>query len=211
MTQAIPKPIKLTFEEYLKYNDGWDTHYEWVDGELLPMTQGSWTHRAVVKFICDYFNSHFKTKRPDLEASRSDLNIWLLGKNNTKRFRKPDNLIFLKALANIDEAGTAAIPLEVEPPPLVIEVVSIYPSEKDENYQRDYIKKRYEYQRRGISEYWLVDLKFQKIVLLVLDKNGVYQQKDIQGKESIDSIFLENLGLSLTAWQVLNQQEEGSE
>ena len=36
MTQAIAKP-KLTYQEYLTYNDGTDTRYELVDGELVAM------------------------------------------------------------------------------------------------------------------------------------------------------------------------------
>ena len=31
-------PVKLSFEEYLVYDDGTDVRYELVDGELVPMT-----------------------------------------------------------------------------------------------------------------------------------------------------------------------------
>lgn len=38
MTQAAaPKPKIFTFEEYLAYDDGTDTRYELVDGELVEM------------------------------------------------------------------------------------------------------------------------------------------------------------------------------
>ena len=38
MTQAaIPKTKLLTLEEYLVYDDGTDTRYELVDGELVEM------------------------------------------------------------------------------------------------------------------------------------------------------------------------------
>lgn len=29
---------KVSFDEYLTYNDGTDTRYELVDGELIPIT-----------------------------------------------------------------------------------------------------------------------------------------------------------------------------
>ncbi|WP_442941420.1 hypothetical protein [Nostoc sp.] len=32
---------KVTFAEYLNYNDGTDTQYELVDGELIPMSLGT--------------------------------------------------------------------------------------------------------------------------------------------------------------------------
>ncbi|MEH1857333.1 MAG: Uma2 family endonuclease [Nostoc sp.] len=41
---------KLTFEEYLKYDDGTDIRYELVNGELIPMSLGSGQHGAVTDF-----------------------------------------------------------------------------------------------------------------------------------------------------------------
>jgi Uma2 family endonuclease len=32
---------RLSFEDYLKYDDGTDTRYELVNGELIPMSLGS--------------------------------------------------------------------------------------------------------------------------------------------------------------------------
>ncbi|MEH2468038.1 hypothetical protein [Nostoc sp.] len=43
--------LKLTFEEYLKYDDGTDTRYELVNAELIPMSLGSGQHGAVTEFI----------------------------------------------------------------------------------------------------------------------------------------------------------------
>ncbi|MEH1767739.1 Uma2 family endonuclease [Nostoc sp.] len=48
MTTTTPK---LTFEEYLKYDDGTDTRYELVNGELIPMSLGSGQHGAVTDAI----------------------------------------------------------------------------------------------------------------------------------------------------------------
>ncbi|GAX44784.1 hypothetical protein NIES4075_58030 [Tolypothrix sp. NIES-4075] len=41
-TPAVTK--RLTLEEYLAYDDGTDTRYELVDGELIPMSMGSGQH-----------------------------------------------------------------------------------------------------------------------------------------------------------------------
>ncbi|MEH2301071.1 Uma2 family endonuclease [Nostoc sp.] len=48
MTITTPK---LTFEEYLKYDDGTDTRCELVSGKLIPMSLGSGQHGAVTEFI----------------------------------------------------------------------------------------------------------------------------------------------------------------
>ncbi len=50
MTQAIAKP-KLTFEEYLTYDDGTNTHYEVVDGTLVAMNPPRAKHAQVGRFL----------------------------------------------------------------------------------------------------------------------------------------------------------------
>ncbi|HYX17559.1 MAG TPA: Uma2 family endonuclease [Nostoc sp.] len=48
MTTTTPK---LTFEEYLAYDNSTDTRYELVNGELIPLSLGSGQHGAVTEFI----------------------------------------------------------------------------------------------------------------------------------------------------------------
>lgn len=40
---------KLTFEEYLKYDDRTDTRYELVNGELIPRSLGTGKHGAIAR------------------------------------------------------------------------------------------------------------------------------------------------------------------
>ncbi|MEH2453514.1 Uma2 family endonuclease [Nostoc sp.] len=54
MTITTPK---LTFEEYLKYDDGTDTRCELVSGKLIPMSLGSGQHGAVTEFINSLLSS----------------------------------------------------------------------------------------------------------------------------------------------------------
>ncbi|MEH2281125.1 MAG: hypothetical protein V7K90_07235 [Nostoc sp.] len=42
---------KLTFAEYLLYNDGTNTQYELVDGELIPMSLSTLSHGSISKFL----------------------------------------------------------------------------------------------------------------------------------------------------------------
>ncbi|MHC0065678.1 Uma2 family endonuclease [Nostoc sp. UIC 10890] len=57
MTITTPK---LTFEEYLKYDDGTDTRYELINGELIPMSLGSGQHSAITEFLNVCFFPHLK-------------------------------------------------------------------------------------------------------------------------------------------------------
>ncbi|NER25779.1 MAG: Uma2 family endonuclease, partial [Symploca sp. SIO1C2] len=70
----------------------------------------------------------------------------------------------------------------------------------DENYQRDYIEKRAEYEQHGIPEYWIVDPIAQLVTVLVL-VNGKYQATEFSGSQRIVSQIFPELGL--TAAQVL--------
>jgi len=45
---------KLTFEEYLAYNDGTDTRYELVDGNLVPMSLGTGKHSGITAALLSF-------------------------------------------------------------------------------------------------------------------------------------------------------------
>jgi Uma2 family endonuclease len=42
---------KLTFEQYLSYNDSTDTRYELVDGELVAMSLGTGKHGDITELL----------------------------------------------------------------------------------------------------------------------------------------------------------------
>jgi|GEM_PF-2111478 len=48
---------RITFEEYLTYDDGTDTRYELVDGELVPTSLGTSLHGAIIKLLERIFES----------------------------------------------------------------------------------------------------------------------------------------------------------
>ncbi len=56
------------------------------------------------------------------------------------------------------------------PPDLAIEIVS------PESVERDYDKKRRQYQRFKIPEYWIIDEHERKVTLLRLDARGKYRE-----------------------------------
>ncbi|NER49202.1 MAG: Uma2 family endonuclease, partial [Symploca sp. SIO1A3] len=116
-----------------------------------------------------------------------------------KQNRFPDLVVRREEhLSRADKRLT--ITLDMAPPQLVVEVVSPYRSQKDENYQRDYIDKVHQYQERGIPEYWIVDPQAQLVTVLVL-VNGKYQATEFSGSQRIVSQIFPELGL--TAAQVL--------
>ena len=54
---------KITFEAYLGYEDGTNTRYELVDGELIPMSLGTGRHGAIIEFLNDQFRDTIRQQQ----------------------------------------------------------------------------------------------------------------------------------------------------
>ncbi|MGB3512788.1 MAG: Uma2 family endonuclease [Microcoleaceae cyanobacterium] len=177
---------KLTFEEYLNYDDGTDNRYELEDGELILMNPATGRHALIIRFLTNAF-----------EAEISLLNLpWLtLGgvgvRTSINRSRIPDISVitreeimkYLDVSAVIESAAL-----------LAVEIVS------PESKTRDYRFKRSEYSVVGIPEYWIVDSAEQKVMILNLVE-GLYEETEYTREEQIISQTFP--GLRLTVEQIL--------
>jgi Uma2 family endonuclease len=111
--------------------------------------------------------------------------------------RKPDVVVLRpEHLALMDEARYSAVRLGMPAPLFVAEMVS-RGGEGSENYQRDYVWKREQYQWWGIPEYWIIDRHRAKVTALVL-KNGCYQETVYEGDRPIQSSVFPTLRLKPT-------------
>ncbi|NES22780.1 MAG: Uma2 family endonuclease [Symploca sp. SIO3E6] len=185
-------PVKLTFEQYLEYDDGTDNRYELCDGELVPVPSESFLNGRITRFLFAQFMTilGFDKVIPNV------LEVQVLGKTQN---RFPDLAVIEEAhIELLDKRQT--ITLDMPPPQLAVEVVSPYRNLRDENYKRDYIEKRLQYERRGIPEYWIVDPQAQVVIVLLL-VNGRYQATEFTGSQRIVSWIFPQL--ELTAAQIL--------
>lgn len=182
---------KMTLAEYLNYDDGTDSQYELVNGELLVMPPESEINRRIATFLFAYFLQqgippHRLTMKTEIVVS---------GSRGTTRL--PDLMVLSEELATaLEGANRSTITIDMPPPLLVVEVVS--PGK--ENADRDYRYKRSEYAARGIAEYWIVDPVQMRVTILEWVE-GLYEEKVFQGNEQIVSILLGVL--QLTAAQIL--------
>ncbi|NEQ69765.1 MAG: Uma2 family endonuclease [Symploca sp. SIO2D2] len=185
-------PVKLTFEQYLQYDDGTDNRYELWDGELIPVPPESEENGWIVEWLRDEFVQSIKRRLVKILPYE----LQVLG-NPQNRF--PDLVVLREEHIKLTKKRRT-ITLDMPPPQLVVEVVSPYRNQKDDNYKRDYIKKRKQYEERGIPEYWIIDPQARVVIVLLL-VNGSYQETEFSGNQQIVSQTFPQLGL--TAAQIL--------
>lgn len=105
--------------------------------------------------------------------------------------RKPDLVIMHPDHLQI---AKQAIKLGMKPPRFVAEVVSPG-NESSDNYLRDYVWKRQQYEEWQIPEYWIIDPHREQLTVLEL-LNGKYKEKIYKGKTEIASSTLKGTRLS---------------
>ena len=185
---------KLTLEEYLVYDDGTDTKYELIDGELVEMPPESDRNNLISLYLLVEFFKFVSIKL----IRHKDTEIVVTG--NRTRVRFPDLIILTEELFAAIDGRRATITQDMPPPALVVEVVS--PGKVNED--RDYRYKRSEYAARGIPEYWIVDPSQAKVTVLIW-VDGLYEEAVFQGSNAIVSTTFPDL--KLTVAQVLGAGE----
>ncbi|MBE8969494.1 Uma2 family endonuclease [Nostocales cyanobacterium LEGE 12452] len=189
---------RLTLEEYLKYDDGTDSQYELVAGELVAMPPESPKNVQISLFLLVNFLKFVPVNRLS-----NKVEIVVAGSRATTRI--PDLVVLTDELATALEGATrSTITLDMPPPALVVEVVS--PGKVNED--RDYRYKRSEYAARGIAEYWIVDPQISAVTVLIL-VDGFYEESRFAGNTAIASTILPEL--QLTAEQVLKAGESNAD
>ena len=195
MTQAITQP-RLTFEEYLSYDDGTDNRYELVDGELIALPPESGRNAWIAFGLAIQLVNLLGLKR--VAHNSCEVQVPVL-KPGYAENRYPDLLVLKEEHIELTQKRLT-ITLKMPPPDLVVEVVS--PGKA--NRERDYIDKREQYAARDIPEYWIVDPQADVVIVLRLDAGSYVEVGQFQGSEAIASVgFLE---LELTAEQVLQPE-----
>ncbi len=194
MTRTLSSKTLLTFEDYLAYDDGTDTRYELVDGELVAMPPESQRNNAIAKRLWAVLLQHVPLER----LAYKDTEVEVMGRR--ARCRIPDLLVHSEeSLLAIQDQPRATLTRDMPPPALVVEVVS--PGEA--NRSRDYRHKRTEYAARGIAEYWIVDPETRQVTICQW-VDGQYEDTVLQGDEAIQSTVVPQI--ALTVGQLLAAQ-----
>ncbi|MEA5561521.1 Uma2 family endonuclease [Planktothrix agardhii] len=194
-SELTTKPLNLA--EYLNYNDGTDTGYELVNGELINMSLGTGKHGAIIKFLERTFDAEIERMGSNWTAIQSVLGIQSPRGGRWDTVRIPDVVILPLEQWRELQNKEAVITMNQPVPLLIVEVVS------ESTKRTDYRAKKAEYSVLEISEYWIVDpLENQVTILTLVD--GWYDSLEFTGGDQIQSKTFPNL--ELTAEQILKDQ-----
>jgi Uma2 family endonuclease len=187
----VRSPVKLTFEEYLQYDDRTDNRYELEDGKLVLMPPPSPQHSNILQFIVFEFVAEIRRLRLPWTV-RWDAGI----RTRLSRSRVPD-LLVMEGNVWLSIQGQSQAVLDGLPVLLAIEIVS----PGSENRRRDYEDKVTEYAQCDVAEYWIVDPIEERITILTL-MGGNYNERVYRNEEAIASPTFPNLSLNTS--QILN-------
>ena len=143
----------------------------------------------------------------DREVERLSLNYRVTGRlvletrssNGQRQGRHPDVSVVDRTVWHSNRFAYAALDQPIQ---LAVEIVST-------NWEDDYIDKLDEYQRLGITEFWIVDYlaigsrtylgnpKTPAVFVYLLDDKGVYQSTAFKGDDRIRSRTFSELNLTM--------------
>lgn len=195
---------KLTFEQFLKIYPEYG-HYELIDGELVEIFEMAFTrnHDDVREFIDRRFYREVERLALNYVIKRA-VPIRSIDQNGNECGRVPDLSVIDATSWRSNRSDYKGFRDKIQ---LAVEVVST-------NWEDDYIDKFEEYQRLGITEYWIVDYlaiasreflgnpKVPTVFVNLLDEIGKYQTTRFTGDDKINSRTFPEL--DLTATQILN-------
>lgn len=197
MIISITSQQNLTFDQFLEYDFPEEGRYELVNGEIVRI-QATRQHDNVADFIEEMFRAEVRRLMLNYRVSNRIV-IRTETLNGREQSRHPDVSVVDKALWDSNLTAYTAFR---EPLQLAVEVVST-------NWEDDYIDKLDEYQRLGISEYWIVDYlalgsrshlgnpKEPAVFVFLLNESGQYESTRFRGNDRILSKTFPDLNLTM--------------
>ncbi len=161
----ISETLTMTEDDFLEFCDE-DTRAEFIDGEVIVHSPGTYKHQSISNFLIALFRFF---------VDQHQLGI-VLGDNFQvrlrPRLRRVPDIIFISK-ENKDRIART----EFEgAPDLVVEVVST------ESIERDWRDKYFEYEQAGVKEYWIIDPNAEKMMIYCLNDLGKYESQKPEKK-----------------------------
>ncbi|MBS1253190.1 MAG: hypothetical protein MAG451_02239 [Anaerolineales bacterium] len=188
IARLFPNQGAWSVEEYLALDTNHLVEFSSGHIEVLPMPTES--HQSIVAFL-HHALLVFATAHDLGRVLFAPLRIRLW----PGKYREPD-VVFMLA-EHADRRGEQYW----EGADLVMEVIS------EDGRHRDTVTKRREYARAGIPEYWIIDPREEKIMVLTLDSDGYAVYGEFERGAEATSVLLE--GFTVAVEDVLDAPEDG--
>ncbi len=183
-------PLRMTYEEFLAWADE-DVLAEWMAvpgtdvGVVIMTSPASNEHQDIARFLTTILSIYVETRKLGV-IRPAPFQMKLPGSG-----REPD-LLFV-ATEHLERLKATYLD---GPADLVVEIVS------PESVGRDRGEKFYEYERGGVSEYWLVDPLRRRFEAYHLDEQGFYRSLFSGAEGRYDSQVLTGFWLRVEwLWQ----------
>ncbi|MDY6939635.1 MAG: Uma2 family endonuclease [Cyanobacteriota bacterium] len=190
------QPKKFTFAEYLAYEDDSDRRYELIGGELVPLPPESGLNDWIARYLFFALANSGLVPPPLIAIHTCEIQVPILQPGDAAN-RYPDLVVLRPEHWQLTQKRLT-VTLEMPPPQLVVEVVSPGKTSRERDYQR----KRAQYQATGIPEYWIVDTQEERVTVLFLEE-GQYVEVGVFREDAaiLSPTFPE---LKLSAGQIFN-------
>jgi len=198
-TQPTTGRLVVDWEGYLNLPDDL-THYEIIDGEVIPLASPTLKHQVILKRLLQQIDRFVLPKRlGELLTAPFDFVV----RRAPVRTRQPD-LFFLSRERLHDWAQLQEQPRLEFAPDLVIEILS--PSETYTYWS----EKLQDYYVLGVPEVWLVDIDKRAIEVQVREAGGYRSLGWFAGEQMVPSQVLAGLELKpAEVFAVLDELEGG--
>ena len=182
---------RVTYEEFLKITEGNEERYEYIDGEVFLLTSPGMMHQIILTNMIEVLLPWFKGKKCRVFAAPFDVTL-INEEIENKNVVQPDLLISCDYNEQRNEKDRyTGIPA------LVVEILS------PQTRSRDHIKKLNVYMEGGVSEYWIVDPKNQKVVQYYFVEKQLTEMITYGYQDMVKSIHFE--GLEVSAADIFNE------
>ncbi|MDY6939636.1 MAG: Uma2 family endonuclease, partial [Cyanobacteriota bacterium] len=190
------QPKKFTFAEYLAYKDDTDRRYELIGGELRDLPPESGLNSYIARYLLFVLASGGIVPLTQLAIHDCEIQVPILQPGDAAN-RYPDLVVLREEHWELTQKRLT-VTLEMPPPQLVVEVVSPGKTSRERDYQR----KRAQYEATGIPEYWIVDTQEEQVTVLFLEERQ-YVEVGVFGEDEaiLSPTFPE---LKLTPQQIFN-------
>lgn len=151
---AIPKPNKITADEYFRITEATEQRTELLEGEIVALASPTRTHQR----ICSHLH-HDIERFIRSNAGQCEVNEALDAHLDAYNVVVPDVSVVCDP-SKLDEHGCHGAP------DWVVEVTST-------NRDNDFHRKLLLYKEAGVREYWIVDPKNEKTLVYFFEKNDL--------------------------------------